>query len=302
MKKIVFLLSSATAPFSPSSRPTGFQADKVLSVHSSDTFPPLPTGAGEEPPAVPVAARPTPLPLPRWFAALQVFLVSGLPTGTLILIALVLTGRPMTSTGSMITSDPSQISLEFFAMLSLLDTAVVAVLIRIFLVMSRENSQDVFVGRRPVAAEFARGLLLIPVAWAIIAALIFSLNLAFPGLHNVAKNPYAQYMNTPLRAAVTIVVVILAGGVREELQRGFILHRFEQRLGGAYVGLAVFTLAFGLGHVSQGFDAAIAVGLLGAIWGLIYIRRRSVVAPMVSHAGFDASQVLLQLVTSTLAR
>jgi membrane protease YdiL (CAAX protease family) len=90
--------------------------------------------------------------------------------------------------------------------------------------------------------------------------------------------------------------------VREELQRGFILHRFEQRLGGAYVGLAVFTIAFGLGHVSQGWDAAIAVGILGAIWGLIYIRRRSVVAPMVSHAGFDASQVLLQLFTATLAR
>jgi membrane protease YdiL (CAAX protease family) len=227
-----------------------------------------------------------------------VFLVSGLPTGTLILIALVLTRHPMTSSGALITSDPSEISLEFFAMLSLFDTALVAVLIRIFLMMSGEHSKDVFLGRRPVAGEVARGLLLIPVAWAIIAGLIFGLNLLFPGLHNVVKNPYAQYMNTPLRAGVTIVVVILAGGVREELQRGFILHRFEQRLGGAYVGLAVFTIAFGLGHVTQGFDAAIAVGMLGAIWGLLYIRRRSVVAPMVSHAGVDASQVLLQLLTT----
>jgi len=236
-----------------------------------------------------------PLALPRWFAAVQVFLVSGLPTGTLILIALVLTGRPMTSSGAPITSDPSQISLEFFAILSLFDTALVALLIRVFLVMSGEDSQNVFLGRRPVAGEFLRGLLLIPVAWAIVAGLIFGLNFLFPSLHNVVKNPYAQYMNTPLRAGVTIIVVILAGGVREELQRGFILHRFEQRLGGAYVGLAVFTVAFGLGHLPQGFDAAIAVGILGAIWGLIYIRRRSVVAPMVSHAGFDASQVLLQL-------
>ena len=52
----------------------------------------------------------------------------------------------------------------------------------------------------------------------------------------------------------------------------------------------------------QGFDVAIAVGLLGVIWGLIYIRRRSVVAPMVSHAGFDVVQVLQQVLLHSLGR
>jgi membrane protease YdiL (CAAX protease family) len=111
----------------------------------------------------------------------------------------------------------------------------------------------------------------------------------------------AAYMDTPTKAAVFIVVVILAGGVREELQRAFILHRFDQRLGGAYVGLGLFSFVFGLFHLEQGFDAAIAVGLLGFVWGLIYIRRRSVVAPMVSHAGFDVAQVLQQLLLKTLS-
>ena len=263
-----------------------------------DSSSPLPASPiatpGDGEPAVvnvPVLRR---APVSRWFAAIQVFVVSGLPTGTLILLVLVLTGRPMTSTGAPFTTDASQISLEFFAMLSLLDTAVVAILIRVFLAISGETSRTVFVGRRPVARELALGLGLIPVVFAIIAGLIFLLSLSFPNLHNVATNPYAQYMNTPLRASITIVVVILAGGVREELQRGFILHRFDQCLGGAYVGLAIFTVAFGLGHLPQGIDAAIAVGVLGAIWGLLYIRRRSVIAPMVSHAGFDSMQVLLQ--------
>ncbi len=98
-----------------------------------------------------------------------------------------------------------------------------------------------------------------------------------------------------------IIVVILAGGVREELQRGFILHRFDQRLGGARVGLAIFSLAFGLFHLQQGFDVAIAVGLLGVVWGLVYIRRRSVVIPMVSHAGFDVVQVLQQVLLRSLS-
>ncbi|OFW17580.1 MAG: hypothetical protein A3F69_02100 [Acidobacteria bacterium RIFCSPLOWO2_12_FULL_66_10] len=50
--------------------------------------------------------------------------------------------------------------------------------------------------------------------------------------------------------------------------------------------------AFGAGHLLQGADAAIATGLLGAFWGATYLRRRSAVAPMVSHSGFDLLQVL----------
>ena len=37
--------------------------------------------------------------------------------------------------------------------------------------------------------------------------------------------------------------------------------------------------------------------LLGAFWGVIYLRRRSAVAPMVSHAGFNLLQVLLFVVS-----
>ena len=88
------------------------------------------------------------------------------------------------------------------------------------------------------------------------------------------------------------VIAILAGGVREELQRAFLLRRFEQHLGGATLGVIVLSIAFGLGHVPQGWDAVIATGLLGAFWAVVYLRRRSSIAPMVSHAGFNSLEVL----------
>ena len=59
--------------------------------------------------------------------------------------------------------------------------------------------------------------------------------------------------------------------------------------------VAVTSAAFGAGHFVQGVDASIATGLLGAFWGLTYLRRRSCVAPMVSHAGFDLVQVVQYL-------
>jgi membrane protease YdiL (CAAX protease family) len=93
-------------------------------------------------------------------------------------------------------------------------------------------------------------------------------------------------------------VVLIAGGVREEIQRAFLLHRFEGWLGGGMFGVIVTSVAFGAGHLLQGYDAAIVTGMLGALWGVVYLRRRSAVAPMVSHAGFD----LLQIVQFALTR
>src|SRR5258708_36247090 len=99
-------------------------------------------------------------------------------------------------------------------------------------------------------------------------------------------------MRTPGRALMFAGLVVVAGGVREELQRAFLLRRFERSLGGATVGLVVASAAFGVGHLVQGVDAVIATALLGAFWGVVYLRRRSVIAPMVSHSGFDLLQVV----------
>ena len=38
-------------------------------------------------------------------------------------------------------------------------------------------------------------------------------------------------------------------------------------------------------------------GMLGLYWGIVYLRRRSFVAPMVSHSGFNLIEVLQYFVT-----
>lgn len=238
-------------------------------------------------PYQPVPARllSAPLPLPAWLAALQVVLVSGIPTQLFIAAALVLgTNMPFV--------DERGVSFQFFAMTSLIDTAAVAILIRIFLHFSGESSTDVFIGRKPVLREALLGLAMLPVVFILVTLIVLGLRAVAPWTHTVESNPFLSYMETPLEAGILILIVILSGGIREELQRAFILHRFEQRLGGIKVGLAVFTLVFGALHAIQGIDVAVAVGALGLIWGICYIRRRSAVLSMVNHAGFDTVQVL----------
>jgi membrane protease YdiL (CAAX protease family) len=230
--------------------------------------------------------------LPWWLALIEVVLVCGIPTQIVVAVGLLLIGVPLTDSPNL---DVTNISLEFFATVSLVDTALIALLIRVFLAFSGETSRDVFTGMRPIVGEIWRGLVLIPVALIAVIAIVSALRLVAPWLHTVSKNPLEAYMQSPIDATIFIVVVMLAGGVREELTRAFILHRSAQRLGGIWVGLIAYSLLFGALHYEQGWDVAIAVGLLGVFWGVLYIKRRSVVMAMVNHAGFDATQVLMQL-------
>ncbi len=233
------------------------------------------------PPAGAVVVEPA--PMPRWLALLQAVLVSGVPTQIIVMVVLVAVFR--------MPFDPGNLSLQFFATLSFVDTALVVLLIRLFLAGSRERPERIFLGARPWRREALHGVLLMPVVFLAVSLVVLGVRTILPWLHNVERNPLQNFMDSPLEAAAFLVVVVLAGGVREEIQRAFILHRFDQRLGGATVGLVVFSATFGLLHVDQGYDSAVGIGLLGLFWGTMYIRRRSVVAPMVNHACFNAAQV-----------
>lgn len=231
--------------------------------------------------------------LSRWLAALQVVLVSGIPT-QFVAAAILAIGLRMP------LLDAHGVSFEFIAVVSLVDTAIIAMLIRFFLSLSGERSADVFVGPRPILGEALRGLAWLPLVFVGVTSLVLLIRAVAPWMHNVETSPFEAFLKTPGQAAIFLVVVVLAGGVREELQRAFILHRFDQRLGGARVGLVLFTIAFGAFHLDQGYDVALAICGLGLFWGLTYIRRRSAILPMVNHASFNAAQVIQIMLARTL--
>lgn len=184
-----------------------------------------------------------------------------------------------------------QLSLGYVALVSLADTALLLALIFLFLWSHGERPRDVLLGSRPVPPEGMLGVALAPAALAIGLTVPALVQWLLPSLHTVPVNPLGALLRTPQDAWRFALVLILAGGVREEVQRAFLLRRFEVWLGGPAVGLAVTSLAFGAGHFLQGADAALATAVLGAFWGLVYLRRRSIVAPMVSHASFNLLEI-----------
>jgi membrane protease YdiL (CAAX protease family) len=223
---------------------------------------------------------------PRFVAIAEILLCSSVPTQILIgwLIFLGLGWMPLDEEG--------QLSLPFVLTLSVADTVL---LIGLMVALTRAHGErvaDLWLGRRPLTREAVYGALLIPVVFLMVVVLLNVLRAVAPWLHNVTANPLEGMAGTPGEAAMFAVVAIFAGGVREELQRAFLLRRFEQHLGGASAGVIVLSIAFGLGHIVQGWDAVITTGLLGVFWAVLYLHRRSTVAPLVSHAGFNALEVL----------
>lgn len=221
----------------------------------------------------------------RLIALAEVILCSSLPTQLLIQNAVALAGvRPWQSAGVP--------TLAFLAMTQLADSVL---LIWLMVVLTRahgERPAALWRGQARLWPEVWRGIALIPAILLGMAALMGLLARAAPWLHNVAENPFESLVDSPARAALMTLVVIVAGGIREELQRAFLLRRFERHLGGPRAGVLLLSLAFGAGHYVQGWDAVVTTTLVGAFWAVIYLRRRSVVAPVVSHAGFDAIQVV----------
>jgi len=228
------------------------------------------------------------LPLERVGAVVEILICSGFPTQVFLLIVMRGFGMPM-------HAPDGRLSPPFIFTLSLLDAALVVGLVVLFLRAHHESARQVLLGNVRLLREAVLGIAMLPAVFMLVTLVLVLVLRYAPHLHNVATNPFEDMLRTRTDAVIFGAVVMIAGGVREEVQRGFIAHRFDQYLGGALWGIAVYSVFFGAGHIDQGYDATIAIGLLGFIWGLLYISRRSIVAPLVSHAIFNLAQLLKYL-------
>ena len=246
-------------------------------------------GAAEAWPGAPPAPPPPPPGPGRAAALAEVLLCSGFPTQLAVAAGLVVIG---VTPGA---GQSGELGLAYVVALSLADTVLLTGLIAYCLRRHGEQPSAVFLGARPAGPEVRLGLMLVPLAVVLATATLWAIQSIWPWISNVPQNPIEALIRSPRDALILLFVAVVAGGIREEVQRAFILRRFEQRLGGGWVGLVVFSTAFGLGHYIQGWDAAIVTALLGALWGALFLLRRSVVAAMVSHSGFNAIEILIAL-------
>ncbi len=220
--------------------------------------------------------------LDRIQALIEVLLLSGLVSGFFAILpfSLRIKGNPS------ITKDVQTVTLYL-----LLEAWITLVMLFAVLRAHRETLRDLGWRTRHWLSDAAIGIALVPALFLLSGAVNLSFRIWLPRYYT-DRNPLTEIIRTPQDLALFLIAALIAGGIKEELQRAFILTRFREHLGGSAVGLLVWSLAFGAGHYVQGFQGVVAATLFGFLFGLAYLARGSLVAPIVAHSLYDTAALL----------
>ena len=184
-------------------------------------------------------------------------------------------------------------SVSALAALTLLSSLLLVLLMALLTHLRGESLRSLCLGHGiSLRREILLGLGLVPVIFLVSFLIKSATRHAFPGLYSGERNVLEELMRSPLDLGLFLAVALIAGGFREELQRAFIIRRFEAGWGPAWLGAMLFGLFFGFGHLVQGKDEAIIAGVFGLLWGAIYVTRRNIVAMSVSHGLYDALELI----------
>jgi membrane protease YdiL (CAAX protease family) len=215
-------------------------------------------------------------------AVIEVFLLSGLVSGFFAVLPFSLRTRGTLS----ITRDAQTVALYL-----LLETGITLVLLFVVLRAHHETLRDL--GWRCTHWRFdvVLGIGVVPVLFLLNTAVGLAFRTLLPK-YFIDRNPITEIIRTPQELALFLLSAFIAGGIKEELQRAFIIIRFRQYLGGAWLGLLIWSLAFGAGHYAQGLQGVVAATVFGFLFGLVYLARGSLIAPIVAHSLYDTAALL----------
>jgi membrane protease YdiL (CAAX protease family) len=219
----------------------------------------------------------------RFLCLVEILLALGIVTDWMALVLLPLLG---------LAADPLG-SVRALAGFTTLSSCLLLALLGGLLHLRGDDPPRFLLGRRrDLRGEVRRGLLFLPLILVASYGLKSGFRHLLPGLYSGEKNILEELMRGPGDLALFMAVVLFSGGIREEIQRAFVIRRFEEGLGPAWLGAFLYAIFFGFGHLIQGRDEAIIAGVLGLLWGLVFASRRSVVAPAISHGLYDALELI----------
>jgi membrane protease YdiL (CAAX protease family) len=183
----------------------------------------------------------------------------------------------------------------------LLIKLVTLAIILALLKFEEESLENIGLRSSGMVRKIMSGAALGIVIWIIIHILINpAIKVLIPAneAHRVDMSVYFQKLS---QLMVWIPLVIFAGGFVEELQRIFILTRFEKWLKtpGLIISLVIGTIVFGMGHLYQGPNSAISAGISGLLFACVYLRKRSAWEAVSAHAVYDVVGVVVGFLVSS---
>jgi membrane protease YdiL (CAAX protease family) len=94
------------------------------------------------------------------------------------------------------------------------------------------------------------------------------------------------------RIVATVMVLIVAVS-EETIFRGYLILRFRSITRSAVAAVVISSFIFSIGHGYEGLGGVIIVGIMGAAFAMIYLWRKSLIAPIVMHFMQDYIAIVL---------
>jgi CAAX protease family protein len=165
-------------------------------------------------------------------------------------------------------------------------------LILFFLRRNGENVERVGWSLRRAGREAALGV-------ALFVPFVFGATLLERGLLRVGLSrpatPLPSFLQARSAAELLLAVVLVAvvALAEETIFRGYLMLRFQAVLRGSARAVLLSSVIFSLGHGYEGSVGLVTVGVMGAVFAIIYLWRRSLVAPVVMHFLQDFLSIVL---------
>jgi membrane protease YdiL (CAAX protease family) len=218
----------------------------------------------------------------RLQALLEILVVAGLLSSALAYIPFGLSG---------ISYEAIVRNARLISLFVLVDAGITVALMMLILRAHGERLRCLGWRSNRLRSDVFIGLLVVPVLF-LMSGLVSHFFRSFLPRFYSEENLLLETIRSPSDLAFFIVSALFAGGIKEELQRAFVLVRFRDYLGGATLGLILWSIVFASGHLLQGVLGSVIAGLFGFLFGVIYLVRGSLVAPVVAHAVYDAAALL----------
>ena len=220
--------------------------------------------------------------LDRVQALFEILLMSGLVSGFLAsfpLFALV------EGSGESLVGDARIIALSL-----LLESAFSLLILILILRLRGEPFSSLGLHLDRWKFQSALGLGLIPFLFFVNVVVAVVFKYYFPE-HYLEENPLSKTIRSPGQLVLFIFAALIAGAIKEELQRAFILNRFRDYLGSRR-GTCGLESGFRSRALCPGISGIATTTLLGLLFGIVYLKTRSLIGPIVAHGTYNTLALL----------
>jgi uncharacterized protein len=165
-------------------------------------------------------------------------------------------------------------------------------LILFFLWRNREEVTAVGWTRTNFWADVGLGVIFFPVVFygaALLERLLLSIGFSVPS----SPQPNLQPTPDPVHLVLAIILVTVVAIAEETIFRGYLILRFKAIIKSSGWAVLISAVIFSLGHGYEGTAGVVTVGMLGVVYALAFLWRKSLVMPMTLHFLQDLLSIVI---------